>query len=91
MASGELFGEIVSIARLPSQISLISNGMYYEGKWAEDVLCVANLQIRVLAIQTERGFLIHGRRCTLGGLPEPLYSDRAMLHLTVFKIEEFLP
>ena len=86
-ASGALFGEITVLERVPSDISLLSGGVYYEGRWDETVVCAARVEIAVQGTPTERGVLVAGHRSAVGGSLPVLYSDRVAFRFTLYKME----
>lgn len=85
-SAGERFGEITALERIPSKISLLSGGVYYEGEWEETLRCEARVEITVQAVPTERGALVAGYRNTVGGVLPILYSEHAALRLTLYKM-----
>ncbi|MBQ8212739.1 MAG: DUF4330 family protein [Clostridia bacterium] len=85
-SAGERFGEITALERIPSKISLLSGGVYCEGEWDETLRCEARMEITVQAVPTERGILVAGYRNTVGGVLPSLYSDYAVLRLTLYKM-----
>lgn len=89
--SGELFGEITALERMTAEVSLISNGVLYQGAWDAEVRCAARVEIRVSGRPTDHGVLVQGKRLTAGGSLPTLYSPFAALRLTVYKLEAAEP
>ena len=86
-ASGELFGEIAALERAEAEVTLISDGIFYNGAWEEQVRCTARVKICVSGKRTDRGVIVSGRRLAVGGTLPTLYSPRAALHLQIYKLE----
>ena len=84
-SSGDLFGEITAVERIPSEVRLLSGGVSYVGAWDEDLRCCARVEIAVRGIPTDRGILVAGHRSLVGGQLPTLYSERAGLRLTLYR------
>ena len=90
-SSGDLFGEITALERIPSEVRLLSDGAYYVGEWDEAFRGCVRVEISVRGTPTDRGVLVAGHRNTVGGTLPRLYSERASLGLTLYRMNAANP
>lgn len=82
-ASGEAYGTVTDMQILPAQTDLLEDGVCYSGEWELSERCNVWFEISFYGTAGRDCPLWHGTRAVLVGQKMELYSERALLNITV--------
>ena len=82
-AAGAYYGQLEGISFTGAEVTLLSNGSYCKGAWSENVLCDAELVVRVTGVRQNGSFLRAGQYAVPVGQSVELYSSLACVRATV--------
>ncbi len=83
LASGEYFGRLEDMQRVPTEVQLLSGGVYYSGAWDPADRCDLIVTVSFRGTENRDGPLREGRHVILRGERLTLYAAAAALELTV--------